>query len=137
MLETAKTLLDRKHLTDPTRLYRNDAARLPLADATLDGIFTSLTLVLFDTPELPQVRGEWRRVLKPGGRLVVVAISKEGSQGMILKAFEWTHRHFPNLMDCRPIYVRRALEASGFKVDASRIESMWVPVEIVRGGKPT
>jgi hypothetical protein len=55
---------------------------------------------------------------------------------MMLKAFEWTHRHFPNLMDCRPIYVRRALEAAGFKVDASQIDSMWVPVEIVRGVKP-
>jgi hypothetical protein len=72
-------------------------------------------------------------VLEPGGRLAVVAISKEGRQGLILKAFEWTHKHFPNLMDCRPIYVRRALEATGFRIADSRIEHMWVPVEIVLG----
>jgi ubiquinone/menaquinone biosynthesis C-methylase UbiE len=137
MLEATQALLAREHLSDRTELHCNDAARLPIADATLDGIFTSFTLELFDTPELPQVLAEWRRVLKPGGRLVVVAISKEGSQGMLLKAFEWTHRHFPNLMDCRPIFVRRALEAADFDVDASQIESMWVPVEIVRGVKPT
>jgi hypothetical protein len=46
---------------------------------------------------------------------------------------EWTHRRFPNLMDCRPIYVRRALQAAGLAVENSRTKSMWVPVEIVRG----
>jgi demethylmenaquinone methyltransferase/2-methoxy-6-polyprenyl-1,4-benzoquinol methylase len=54
-----------------------------------------------------------------------------------MRAFEWTHRHFPNLMNCRPIHARRALEATGFLVEEARIESMWVPVEIVRAGKPT
>ncbi len=60
---------------------------------------------------------------------------KEGKEGLIVQAFEWTHRHFPNLMDCRPIYARRALEATGFVIEDSRTESMWVPVEIVRGRK--
>ena len=56
----------------------------------------------------------------------------------MLKAFEWTHRDFPNLMDCRPIYVRRALEAAGFSIDSTsvRVETMWVPVETVHGVKP-
>ena len=50
--------------------------------------------------------------------------------------FEWAHLHFPNLMDCRPIYVRRALEASGFTIKEADVESMWVPVEIVLAEKP-
>ena len=74
--------------------------------------------------------------LKPHGRLVVVAISKEGPQGLVMKAFEWTHRHFPNLMDCRPIFVRRALEAAEFVIDSASVETMWVPVEIVLGVTP-
>ncbi len=68
--------------------------------------------------------------------MVVVAISKEGKPGFVLRAFEWTHRHFPNPMDCRPIYARRALEAAGFAIDDSLTESMWVPVEIVRAKRP-
>jgi demethylmenaquinone methyltransferase/2-methoxy-6-polyprenyl-1,4-benzoquinol methylase len=67
---------------------------------------------------------------------VVVAVSKEGKQGLVLQAFEWTHRHFPNLMDCRPIYARRALAATGFVIEDALTESMWVTVEIVRGKKP-
>jgi len=65
----------------------------------------------------------------------VVGISKEGKQGIAVKAFEWTHRHFPNLMDCRPVYVRRALEAGGFHIDDVTVGHMWVPVEIVRAKK--
>ena len=77
-----------------------------------------------------------KRVLRPGGRLAVVAISKEGKQGFLIRAFEWTHRHFPNLMDCRPIYVRRAIEEAGFAIRDATIDHMWVPVEIVLGVKP-
>jgi demethylmenaquinone methyltransferase/2-methoxy-6-polyprenyl-1,4-benzoquinol methylase len=118
MLDETRKLLSQEQLLERIGLHCCDAAHVPFADATFDGVFTSFTLELFDTPELPQVLSEWQRVLRPGGRLVVVAISKEGPQGVVLKAFEWTHRHFPNLMDCRPIYVRRALEAAGFPVPA-------------------
>jgi demethylmenaquinone methyltransferase/2-methoxy-6-polyprenyl-1,4-benzoquinol methylase len=68
--------------------------------------------------------------------MVVVAMSKAGKQGVLVKAYEWTHRHFPNLMDCPPIYVRRALEAAGFEIKEADIESMWVPVEVVLASKP-
>ncbi len=95
----------------------------------------SFTLELFDTAEIPRVLMECRRVLKRGGRLVVVAVSKEGKEGLMVRAFEWTHRHFPNLMDCRPIFVRGALEAAELTVDDATIEHMWVPDEIVRGLK--
>jgi demethylmenaquinone methyltransferase/2-methoxy-6-polyprenyl-1,4-benzoquinol methylase len=66
----------------------------------------------------------------------VVALSKEGEQSLIAKAYEWTHEHFPNLLDCRPIYVRRSLEAAGFEVREVEIERMWVPVEIVLAVRP-
>ena len=63
-------------------------------------------------------------VLRPRGRIVVVAVSKECKDGFTIQAFEWTHRHFPNLMDCRPIYARRALEAAGLVIEDSLSESM-------------
>lgn len=135
MLQEARKLVGKEGVADRVDLRLGDGETLPFEAESIDGIFASFTLELFDTPALPRVLGEWRRTLKPGGRLVVVSVSKEGKPGIVLKAFEWTHRHFPNLMDCRPIYARRALEAAGFRIADVRIESMWVPVEIVLGVK--
>jgi demethylmenaquinone methyltransferase/2-methoxy-6-polyprenyl-1,4-benzoquinol methylase len=131
MLSLADELLRREGLASRVALTCGDAAQLPYHDESVDGVFTSFTLELFDTPEIPNVLAEIRRVLKPGGRLVVVSISKQGGPSLLLKAYEWTHKHFPNLLDCRPIYVRQALEAAEFEVRDALIEHMWVPVEIV------
>ena len=136
MLVHAQNQLTTEGLIDRVSLNCGDAEKLPYSDGSMDGVFMCFTLELFDTPDIPTVLAECRRVLRPGGRVVVVAVSKEGKEGFIVHAFEWTHRHFPNLMDCRPIYVRRALEAMGFVIEESLTESMWVPVEIVRGTKP-
>jgi demethylmenaquinone methyltransferase/2-methoxy-6-polyprenyl-1,4-benzoquinol methylase len=135
MLTKSQELLEKKGVAARTELFCGDAEKLPFDRDSIDAIFTSFTLELFDTPEIPRVLAEWRRVLRPGGRVVVVAVSKEGKQGVAIRAFEWSHKHFPNLVDCRPIYVRRALEAGGFEVKESRLDHMWVPVEIVLGVK--
>ncbi len=131
MVEHTRELIRKEGLDDRVELHCGDAANLPFEADSIDAIFTSFTLELFDTPELPEVLAEWGRVLRPGGRLAVVAISKEGKQGIIIKAYEWTHKHFPNLMDCRPIFVSAALAAAGFRITDKKIEHMWVPVEIV------
>lgn len=135
MVDLAQALVKKEGLEGRITLNCCDAAQLPFESNSVDGIFTSFTLELFDTPELPQVLAEWQRVLRPGGRLVVVAISKEGKQGVVVKAYEWTHKHFPNLLDCRPIFVGRAMQAAGFTIVDRKVEHMWVPVEIVKGIK--
>jgi demethylmenaquinone methyltransferase/2-methoxy-6-polyprenyl-1,4-benzoquinol methylase len=137
MRDQARELLGREGLAERVTLVCGDAEDLPYPSDSFDGIFLCFTLELFDTPEIPRVLVQCRRVLRPSGRIVVAAVSKEAKQGLVLRAFEWTHRHFPNLMDCRPIHARRALEAAGLIVEQARIESMWVPVEIVRARKAT
>lgn len=135
MLAQAQELLENQGLLDRVTLDSGDAEELPYPDDSLDGVFLSFTLELFDTPEIPEVLAQCRRVLRPGGRIVVAALSKESQRGLAVRAYEWTHRHFPNLLDCRPIYVRAALEEAGFLIAEARVESMWVPVEIVLAAK--
>lgn len=130
MLKIAFENLEKEGLADRVELICEDAEKLPNATETLDAIFMCFTLELFDTPEIPKVLAECRRALRPGGRIVVVGVSKEGEGGVTLQVFEWTHKHFPNLMDCRPIFVRNALEAAGFRVESMENRTMWVPVEI-------
>jgi ubiquinone/menaquinone biosynthesis C-methylase UbiE len=127
-----------QHLSRAGRVHLvcADALHLPLAPASLDGVFLCFTLELFDNPEIPLVLAECRRVLRPGGRLVVAGMSKAGDPGLALGIYEWSHRHFPNFVDCRPIYVRRALEAAGLIIEEASTTHLWVPVEIVRARKP-
>ena len=50
--------------------------------------------------------------------------------------YEWGHRRFPNLLDCRPIYVVKALQNTGFRIlNANRTSLFGLPVENVLAGK--
>jgi demethylmenaquinone methyltransferase/2-methoxy-6-polyprenyl-1,4-benzoquinol methylase len=131
MVEMARKKLARARLLDRCNLRCGDAARLPYKDGSLGAVFMSFVLELFDTPEIPGILGECKRVLRPDGRIVVVGMSKERPKNRMVRIFEWTHRHFPNFLDCRPIYVRRALQEAGFRIEKALQRRMWVPVEIV------
>ena len=73
MLQRAKASLAKFNLLARTRLRCADATQLPYAANSMDAVFMSFTLELFDTPEIPKVLRECKRVLRPGGRIVVVA----------------------------------------------------------------
>jgi ubiquinone/menaquinone biosynthesis C-methylase UbiE len=131
MVKLARSHLAKAALAERCQLRCGDAARLPYAAGSMDAVFMSFALELFDTPEITLVLGECRRVLRRGGRIVVVGMSKESTKEPLVRVFEWTHKHFPNFLDCRPIYVRRALEKAGFTIHKSLIKHMWIPVEII------
>jgi ubiquinone/menaquinone biosynthesis C-methylase UbiE len=135
MVEISQKRACEEKLDSRIQLACGDALHLPYQSEILDRIFMSFTLELFDTPEIPLVLAECKRVLKPGGRLVVVGMSRVMPDGLVMEIFEWTHRHFPNYLDCRPILVRQAMEDAGFQIVDSKITKMWVNVEIVCGLK--
>lgn len=136
MLRQAERRLRKAKLLDQVELKLGDAASLPFEDQHFDALFACFTLELFDTPEIPLVLAECRRVLKGGGRLCVVALSRPHSPGRLtaLSIYEWAHRRWPSTVDCRPIYLRAAIEQAGFEIVEARRSSMWgLPVEAVLG----
>jgi demethylmenaquinone methyltransferase/2-methoxy-6-polyprenyl-1,4-benzoquinol methylase len=135
MLAIARERLREHGLMDRVDLHLGDAANLSFIGAnSLDGVFMSFTLELFDNPEIPYVLQECHRVLKPGGRLAVVAMTKTDPPGVAVRLYEWFHQHMPDYADCRPIFARQALEGNGFKIQDISVSSMWgLPVEIVLG----
>ena len=135
MARLTKENLTKAGLMERARIRCGDAAQLPYLTGSMDGVFMSFTLELFDTPEIPKVLMECQRVLRPGGRIVVVGMSKDGPKDPLVYVFEWAHKHFPKFLDCRPIYVRRALEGAGFTVRKAVTRRMWIPVEIILGVK--
>jgi ubiquinone/menaquinone biosynthesis C-methylase UbiE len=137
MFALAQKRLQKEKLIDRVKLHLGDATDLEfLTTESLDGVFMSFTLELFDTPELPCVLYECQRALKSGGRLVVVSMRKTEPPGMAVRMYEWFHDHLPNYADCRPILARLLVEQSGFTVEDVNSSSMWgLPVEIVLARK--
>lgn len=137
MLAIARTRLQKGGLNNRADLHLGDAANLDFIEAeSLDGVFMSFTLELFDNPEIPRVLQECQRILKPGGRLAVVSMTKTDPPGVAVRIYEWFHEHMPDYTDCRPIFARQALEQSGFAIQDVRQSIMWgLPVEIVLGKK--
>jgi arsenite methyltransferase len=56
-----------------------DAARLPFADESLDGLLSECSLSLTD--DRAQTLAEWRRVLRSGGRLALTDVYRRDSDG--------------------------------------------------------
>ncbi len=137
MLSIAKKRLQQEGLNDRVDLRLGDAAKLDfIQGGSLDGVFMSFTLELFDNPEIPRVLQECHRAMKRGGRIAVVSMTKTEPPGMAVRMYEWFHEHMPDYADCRPIFAQQALEQSGFQIQDVSMSSMWgLPVEIVLGRK--
>jgi demethylmenaquinone methyltransferase/2-methoxy-6-polyprenyl-1,4-benzoquinol methylase len=132
MLVVAEKRLRKAGLSDWVELKCGDAVALPYPEESFNAIFLSFTLELFDTPEIPLVLEECRRVLRPDGRMCIVAMSKKGEPNLMTRLYDWAHDKIPNYVDCRPIQVQEMMETAGFRTTKTRLLRMWgLPVEIV------
>ena len=130
MLGQARSRLNRSGMGQWTTLQCGDAAHLPFPAESFDALFMSFTLELFDTPELPMVLEECKRVLKQGGRISVVALAKK--KKLAVSLYEWFHMRLPDYVDCRPIYVRDIITEAGFHIVEGIELVMWgLPVDAI------
>jgi len=137
MLAASQRRLEKAGLEDRVELTCDDALKMPYPDNKFNAVFTSFALELFDSPEIPQVLAEVRRVLKPNGRLGVVSMSKENGTSHLMRIYEWLHQKLPQYVDCRPIYVEQAVKQAGFGIQyKQRLSLFGLPGEIVVGTKP-
>jgi demethylmenaquinone methyltransferase/2-methoxy-6-polyprenyl-1,4-benzoquinol methylase len=137
MLAIARERLQQEGLSERVDLRLGDAVKLDFLEAgSLDAVFMSFTLELFDNPEIPRVLMECHRVLKPEGRAAVVSMTKTDPPGIAVRIYEWFHKYMPDYADCRPIFAQQALKQSGFAIQDVNVSSMWgLPVEIVLARK--
>lgn len=138
MCHVARERLCTHALLERAQLICGDGAQLPFRLSSFDALFMSFTLELFDTPEIPRVLAECKRVLKGSGRLGVVSMAKAEGSNPLVPLYEWAHKQFPRFLDCRPIYPERILAEAGFQIlDVERFLLWGLPVEIVLAGIPS
>ena len=122
-------------------------------EGTYDAAIATFVLELFPVDVTQRVLAEVRRLLKPTGRLCVVAMSavnpKARSWGMgdgsypvdkpprktcATRFYERCHRWFPRTVDCRPIYAAATLAAAGFAVEPVLDRATQAAVKVARDG---
>jgi demethylmenaquinone methyltransferase/2-methoxy-6-polyprenyl-1,4-benzoquinol methylase len=123
----------------PVPLLLADARHLPFKAATFDCLFNSYMLDLIPNADTSKVLAEFRRVLKPGGRIVLANLTEgEGEDAAFSEG--WKERFQANPLQvggCRPVLTRPFLESEGFVdiVREYRGGQSW-PTEVVTAKAP-
>ena len=137
MLSVARRRIVDERVEEQVEISLGDARHLTYGNDQFDMVFIAFTLELFDDQDIRPVLEQLRRVLRPGGRLGVVAMSKEQQETVMTEIYVWMHRHFPHWVDCRPISVTTYLQSAGFVVERTETRSLWgLPVMIAMARKP-
>ena len=112
-------------------LVQGDLFHLPAAAQSVDAVFISYTLELFDDADIPTVLGEVR-ILVPEGKMVVVAMAESTRSSLALHLYRWLHAHVPEWVDCRPMEAVPWIRAAGFsKIQQTRESIFGLPVAII------
>jgi ubiquinone/menaquinone biosynthesis C-methylase UbiE len=124
MLRVAKRKLVRQSITNAHLLQANGTC-LPFGNGIFHAIFMSFTLELFPEMEISNLLRECRKVLRPGGRLGIVSLLQKDEPGWMENTYNWAHRRWPVVIDCRPIPLINLLERSGFIIRDMVEKPMW------------
>lgn len=135
MLARARRRLARAGL-ESVELRRGDALALPFADASFDLIVNSYTLDLLPRADIPRALGEFRRVLRRGGRLVLSNMTK--GQRPRHRLYDALYARGLSLTaNCRGVLAAPVLAELGFvKVKREYLTQLLIPTEIVTARKP-
>ena len=120
-------------------LVRADAHSLPFREGAFDLVWSSYFLDLVPTAELTPLLRELRRVLRPGGRLLLVSLSQKGE---CPTWWERVYRITPSRLvpylfgGCRPIQSAPFAHAAGFVQVERHVVSQVMDSEIVLGRNP-
>lgn len=112
-----------------------DTHHLPFPDGMFDVLYNSYMFDLLPLADIPIVLAEFRRVLKPTGRLVLVNMSKQDDTG--INAYERLYSRLPPrlvsylLLGCRPVLLQNLVVAAGFQHVAREYMRHTMPSEII------
>lgn len=112
-----------------------DARNLPYPDETFDVVYNSYMLDLIPLADMPVVLKEFHRVLKKGGRLVLLNFSKKDTSPVFA---ETLYRLMPSMwFGCRPVLMESFVKETGFKDVTREVPRFFLslPSEIVMARK--
>lgn len=111
MLDQARTKIEKLGLDDRVHFKQGNARELPYLDSTFDLVYNGYMFDLIPLDGFMPILKEMARVLKPGGKLVLVNMSKPDERKTF---FEKIYEKGWAVMPCRPVLMSGYLEPAGF-----------------------
>jgi ubiquinone/menaquinone biosynthesis C-methylase UbiE len=135
MLDRAKKKAEKLGLKN-YHLELGDAYKLAYDDASFDVVLNNYMFDLLSEGDFSLVLTEFKRVLRPGGRLIMANSTKP--LHWYNSIWELVYRACPALLGgCRGIYMRPYLESAGFiNIQREDFSQMTFPSEVIYGLKP-
>ena len=116
-------------------LVQADALALPWATGAFDALYAAYILDLLPPEALVPALREWRRVVRPGGRAVIVTMT-EGTgtlSRVVMMLWNGLYRLSPALCaGCRPLHLAPLAAQAGWRVLRHEVIVEWgFPSEVV------
>ena len=124
MLGQARTKFEKRGLSDHVHFKQGNARELPYPDASFDVVYNGYMFDLIPLDGFMPILKEMARVLKPGGKLVLINMSKPDNRKTL---YERVYEMGWAVMPCRPVLMSPYLEPMGF----NNIQRLYRPS---RGG---
>jgi ubiquinone/menaquinone biosynthesis C-methylase UbiE len=117
------------------RLEIGDAYHLAHPDESFDALVNTFMFDLLPVADFPTVLGEFKRVLKRGGRLVTANMTR--GEGWLDAVWERIYRTRASwLGGCRPVRLAPFLEAAGFRIEAREVvREFGLASEVIRASR--
>ncbi|TLN24074.1 methyltransferase domain-containing protein [bacterium] len=140
MLNQARAKLEKAGLNQRVVFTQGNARALSYPDGIFDVLYNGYMFDLIPVDGFLPILKEFLRVLKPGGKIVLVNMSKPDSKKTF---YETIYEKGVAVMPCRPVLMGTFLEEAGFS-DVTRlyrrthgllVSRLW-GTEIISGRKP-
>lgn len=114
-----------------TTLLQGTALDLPVTTGTVDILMNNYMFDLLSEQDMDRALAEFRRVLKPGGRLVLVNMTE--GEGFGTGIYRFIYRLYPKALGgCRGVSLSERLTAQGFRVVTREYhQQLLFPSEVI------
>ena len=122
------------------QLKEGNARQIPFESNTFDVLYNGYMLDLIAEGEMPGILAEFKRVLKPGGRMILLNMSKANKEVVLFR--EKLYRLLPPkpvlylMGGCRPVLMEDLTWQAGFQQVRRTYLAGTAPSEIVTATKP-